>query len=102
MGWATEHIKNLSEGKTVQFRPKGNSMSGKIESGELVTVEPINWTQDGVDIGDIVLCKIHGRQYLHLIQAQQGMRFKIGNNKGYTNGWTSWKSIYGIVTKVEK
>ena len=55
MGWATEHIKNLNEGKTIKFRPKGNSMSGKIESGELVTVQPINWAQDGVDVGDIVL-----------------------------------------------
>lgn len=27
MGWADNHIKNLQEGKTVQFRPSGNSMS---------------------------------------------------------------------------
>jgi hypothetical protein len=33
-------------------------------------------------VGDIVLCRVGGRQYLHLILAIQGERFQIGNNRG--------------------
>jgi len=38
MGWATGHIEKLRAGETVSFRPRGNSMTGKIESGQLCTV----------------------------------------------------------------
>ena len=55
MGWATGYIKQLSEGKTVQFRPRGNSMSGRIENGQLVTVEPLGDRE--CEVGNIVLCK---------------------------------------------
>jgi hypothetical protein len=41
MGWATQYIAQLQEGETVQFRPRGNSMEGKISSGQLCTVEPV-------------------------------------------------------------
>ena len=40
MGWASHYIQKLQEGERVSFRPRGNSMSGKIESGQLVTLEP--------------------------------------------------------------
>jgi hypothetical protein len=30
MGWATKYIEQLLQGKQVQFRPRGNSMSGKV------------------------------------------------------------------------
>lgn len=40
MGWATQYIAMLRDGKTVQFRPRGNSMTGLIETGQLCTVEP--------------------------------------------------------------
>jgi len=62
----------------VQFRPRGNSMKGKIESGQLVTVEPVGDRQLQKD--DIGLCKVNGSQYLHLIKAIQGDRYQIGNN----------------------
>jgi hypothetical protein len=42
MAWATPYISKLKLGETVSFRPRGNSMQGKIESGQLCTVEPIN------------------------------------------------------------
>jgi hypothetical protein len=41
MSWATHYIAKLLQGETVQFRPRGDSMSGKIDSGQLVTVQPI-------------------------------------------------------------
>jgi hypothetical protein len=38
MGWASQYIDQLNSGNTVSFRPRGSSMSGKIESGQLCTV----------------------------------------------------------------
>jgi len=74
-------------------------MSGKIESGQLCTVVPIG-TED-LRVGDIVLCKVNGFQYLHLIKAIQGRRFQIGNNRGRINGWTGENGIYGKCVRVE-
>jgi len=99
MGWATGYIARLAEGETVQFRQRGNSMMGKIESGQLCTVVPVD--SGLLKVGDIVLCKVNGRQYLHLVKAIQGSRFQIGNNRGRINGWVSAKSIYGRCTQVE-
>ena len=99
MGWATHYIESLKAGETVSFRPRGNSMSGKIETGQLCTVEKVD--PDTLQVGDIVLCKVKGHEYLHLVKAIQGKRFKIGNNRGRINGWITSKSIYGKCVKVE-
>src|SRR5262249_49354089 len=85
MGWAARHIEKLRAGETVSFRPRGNSMSGKIESGQLCTVVPLD--PELLQVGDIVLCKVNGQEYLHLVKAIQGQRFQIGNNRGRINGW---------------
>jgi hypothetical protein len=98
MGWATELIAKLQAGQTVQFRPRGHSMKGKIESGQLCTVVP---AADELTVGDIVLCKVNGKQYLHVIKAVQGARYQIGNNRGRINGWVSRNSIYGKCVRVE-
>ncbi len=100
MGWATFHIEKLKRGETVQFRPRGNSMSGKIESGDLCTVVPAK--KEELDVGDIVLCKAGGAQYLHLIRAKQGDRYQIGNNRGRINGWVGLNGIFGRCVRVEK
>jgi len=97
MGWATKHIEDLKNGETVQFRPKGNSMKGKVDSGQLCTVEPVT----EVFKNDIVLCKVNGSQYLHIVKAVQGNRYQIGNNNGRINGWISKNSIYGKLIAVE-
>ena len=99
MGWASAYIESLRGGKSVAFRPRGNSMAGKIESGQLCTVEPVEPSTLGV--GDVVLCKINGREYLHLIKAIQGQRFQIGNNRGRINGWVSAGSIFGRCVRLE-
>ena len=98
MGWATAHIERLKQGKTVQFRPRGDSMRPRIESGQLCTVEPIDPATLKVD--DIVLCRVNGQQYLHLVKAIQGSRYLIGNNRGKTNGWVGSNCIYGRLTRV--
>ena len=50
---------------------------------------------------DIVLCKVHGAEYLHLVKAVQDGRFQIGNNKGRINGWIGANGIYGMCVRVE-
>jgi hypothetical protein len=99
MGWALGHIAKLNAGETVSFRPRGNSMTGKIESGQLCTVEPV--VHESLVVGDIVLCKVKGHEYLHLVKAIQGKRFLIGNNRGRLNGWITANSIYGRCVRVE-
>ena len=99
MSWATHHISKLQQGQTVQFRPRGHSMKGKIASGQLVTVEPLNDRK--LEPGNVVLCKVNGSQYLHLVKAVQGNRYQIGNNIGRINGWVTKSSIYGICVSVE-
>lgn len=100
MNWKL-HIENLQKGEQVSFRPKGNSMKGRIESGNLVTVSP-----DISDLkeGDAVLCKVKGNHYVHLIHAVKTVGDKkmylIGNNKGGTNGWVGINGIYGKVIAV--
>jgi hypothetical protein len=99
MGWATSHIARLKGGETVKFRPRGSSMAGRIESGQLVTVEPV-LDLASLALDEIVLCSVNGGQFLHIIKAKRGNgRFLIGNNRGGTNGWTS--SIFGRVIAVE-
>lgn len=97
MGWASTYIQQLKEGQTVKFRPKGNSMTGKINSGQLCTVEPAT----EYSVGDIALCKVNGQQYLHIVTAVQKNRYQISNNKGFVNGWTSANSMFGKCVKVE-
>jgi hypothetical protein len=99
MGWATPYIDKLKRGETVQFRPRGNSMAGKIESGQLCTVAPVK--VEDVAVGDIVLWKVNGFQYLHLIKAIQGRRLQIGNNRGRINGWIGEDGIYGKCVGIE-
>ena len=100
MGWATHYIARLKAGEVVKFRPRGSSMKGKIESGQLCTVEPIKELAS-LRVGDIVLCKVNGSEYLHLIKAIDGQRFQIGNNRGFINGWVGAASLFGVCAKVE-
>jgi hypothetical protein len=100
MGWADGHIKKLQAGETVQFRPRGNSMKGRVEDGELCTVAPVT-DPSMISAGDVVLCKVKGRQLVHLVKAVQGGRFQISNNRGFVNGWIGPHSIYGKLVKVE-
>jgi hypothetical protein len=100
MGWADGHIARLVQNETVQFRPRGNSMTGKIASGQLCTVAPLGG-EDVLAVGDIVLCRVKGNQYLHLVKAIQGDRFQIGNNRGGINGWITRRQIFGRLVAVE-
>lgn len=76
-------------------------MTGKISSGQLVTVAPIKDPETEVEKGDIVLCKVRGRVYLHLVTAVKAGQYQISNNHGFVNGWTSADNVYGKCVKVE-
>lgn len=97
MGWANGHIARLQTGNTVTFRPRGHSMTPLVKSGQLCTVEPVQVAD--VKVGDIVLCKVMGRDYLHLVKAVRDGLCQIGNNKGHINGWT--KAVYGRLVQVD-
>src|SRR5262249_15014400 len=99
MGWAKYYIEQLQAGATVKFRPRGNSTVGRIESGQLCTIEPV--AASALVVGDIVLCKVKGADYLHIIKAIDGARFQIGNNRGFINGWISAAAIFGRCIKIE-
>ncbi|MEP7290096.1 MAG: S24 family peptidase [Chloroflexota bacterium] len=99
MGWATFAIEALKRGETVNIKPHGQSMRGKVNDGDTVTLEPADPAK--LTVGDIVLVRVKGNILLHLIKAINGERFLIGNNRGGTNGWVGHNCIYGIATKVE-
>jgi hypothetical protein len=100
MSWAKFAIEALQRGETVQVRPRGHSMRGKINDGDLVTLEPCD--PGTLQPDDIVLVKVRARDYVHLIKAVNGKRFQIGNNRGHINGWVGPNCIYGKATKVER
>jgi hypothetical protein len=100
MGWADSFIARLALGEVVQFRPRGHSMTGKVDDGQLCTVGPLG--DHVLAVGDIVLCRVHGAQYLHLVKAIQGPRFQIGNNRGGINGWITRRQVFGRLIAVEQ
>lgn len=89
----------VSEGETLDFRPQGGSMRGLVESGSLVKVAPALCS--ALEPGDVVLVRVKGAIYLHLVKARQGERLLIGNNKGGTNGWVKDSKAVGICVSVE-
>lgn len=75
-------------------------MTPYIESGQLVTVEPLSQTIIPV-IDDIVLARVHGRDYLHFVTAVKvvgGTRiYQVGNARTRINGWAS--EVYGVACR---
>jgi len=74
-------------------------MKGRIESGHLCTVMPVDCST--LSVGDIVLCKVHGNEYPHIVKAINGARFQIGNNRGLMNGWIGAIGILGKCIRVD-
>jgi phage repressor protein C with HTH and peptisase S24 domain len=105
MGFYTSYIEALQRGEQVSFRPSGNSMTPRIHSRDLVTIQPIP-DHTTIREGDAVLCKVNGNIYVHKVYAIDGrapeLRFQIGNNHGHINGWTWQQHVYGKLIKVEK
>lgn len=92
-----EIVQELSEGRSVTLRPKGNSMTPIIKSGQRIVLAPVD-SQD-VRVGDAVLAKVKGRYFIHKVTAiGDDGRFQISNNHGHVNGWS--RQVYGRVTEI--
>lgn len=89
----------LREGYMCRVVGVGNSMTPILKSRQPVICEPVT---DDTELSkrDIVLCKVRGRYYLHLIHAIRGGQYLIGNNHGHMNGWVSRQNIFGKVVEI--
>lgn len=100
-------LKTLQEKGEVIWKPKGNSMTPKIDSGDQVKV--ITCSTLAYRIGDAVYAKVKGNYYLHLLTAIDtsagtgyNARYQISNNHGHVNGWTDAKNMFGICVQVKE
>ena len=92
---------------TVTAVAKGNSMSKYIKNGSRVGIKKYNKNKHKLNIGNIVLCKIKGNIYLHLIGAirtnkKSRKRYRIESQSGHVNGWIGDDNIAGILVKTIK
>lgn len=71
-------------------------MTPRIKSKQSITLAPI----DRIKVGDVVLAKVAGRHYIHLVTALRGDQVQISNNHSKINGWTHRSKVYGRVIDV--
>ena len=98
MGWVNDAVNELKAGRRVQIRPQGGSMRGRINSGQLVTLEPVDPAI--VVPGDIVLVPWKGNYLLHLVTRAMPDELEIGNTLGKINGCVPRPSVIAKVTAV--
>ncbi|MEV7774618.1 S26 family signal peptidase [Kitasatospora sp. NPDC086791] len=91
----------VAGGATVEFRPSGSSMVPLIRSRQPVRVAPVDPAR--LAPGDIVLARVAGTVYLHLVSAVDPARrrVQISNNRGRVNGWTGHDRVFGICVAVD-
>ncbi len=98
--WATVAFESLVRGESVQVRPRGHSMRGRIDDGALVTLEPCR--ADELVVGDIVLARVRSwLLVLHQVIGIESGRFQIGTVAGRSDGWVSAADIFGRVVAVQ-
>ncbi len=74
-------------------------MRGRIESGQIVTLTPIDPAE--VQVDDAVLVAWKGGFLLHLVKEVKNEQLLIGNNIGKINGWVPVSAVLGKVIAVE-
>lgn len=91
----------VAAGETVEFRPAGDSMVPLIRSRQQVRVAPVDPAR--LAVGDIVLARVAGTVYLHLVSAVDSARrrVQISNNRGRVNGWTGHDRVFGLCVAVD-
>jgi len=99
MGWVKDAIQALEEDGICQIRPFGGSMRGRIESGQLVTIEAIDG--EDVQVDDAIFVKWKNNYLLHIAKEIKDKEILIGNNVGKINGWISLEDVLGRVVAVE-
>jgi len=99
MSWVKEALESLKHDGKAQIRPMGGSMRGRIESGQLVTLQNSNFTD--VEINDVIFIHWKGNYLLHLIIDKKNNELLIGNNVGKINGWIPAEAVIAKVILVE-
>jgi hypothetical protein len=100
MSWVKEARTKLQSGEAARVRPIGGSMRGRVESGQLVTIVPV---QPGdVQPGDVVFLEWKGNYLLHLVVEVELGRVLIGNSLGKINGWAPGAAVLGKVVAIEE
>ncbi|MDX3538553.1 S24/S26 family peptidase [Streptomyces sp. MB09-01] len=101
MGMLDTQADRIGRGETVEFRPTGGSMVPLVHSRQRVLVAPADPAL--VEVGDIVLARVSGTVYLHLVSAVDlpRRRVQISNNHGRVNGWTGHDRVLGICLAVD-
>ncbi|MFF3020994.1 S26 family signal peptidase [Streptomyces sp. NPDC057939] len=91
----------VAGGATVEFRPSGSSMVPLIRSRQRVVVAPVDPAR--LEVGDIVLARVAGTVYLHLVSSVDRTRgrVRISNNRGRVNGWTGHDRVFGICLAID-
>lgn len=79
--WAELAVQALRQGQCVQVQPRGHSMQGRVNDGDVVTLAPCD--ANNLQVNDIVLVQVPGRRYshvvLHLILQAEPQHFLIGS-----------------------
>jgi signal peptidase I len=93
-------LETLLEKGEVSFKPHGNSMTPKMNSGDQVVVKKV--PASACRVGDAVYAKVKGTHYLHLLSAIDAThnRYQISNNHGHVNGWVNADAVYGVCVQV--
>ncbi|HEY0073343.1 MAG TPA: S24/S26 family peptidase [Abditibacteriaceae bacterium] len=90
-------------GETIEIKPQGGSMTGRINNGDTVTLSPCNVSELKTD--DIVLVRIRGRRFQHIVLHQilqcDGKRFLIGSFQGRVDGWVQANDIFGKAIEIK-
>jgi len=93
MNW-TQLKQDLLKNKIVKARLFGNSMTPKINDGDLVILDA---NCKDLAKNDVVFCKVGRNYHVHLITAIRNDRYQISNNKGHVNGWIGKNNIFAKV-----
>ena len=92
-------LERLRNGETVEnYKESGNSMAPIIRHREPVTLSPVR--PKLLEAGDIVLAKVRGNFYTHLVGAVRGNEVQIKNNRGRVNGWTPLSQVVAIISAI--
>ena len=98
--WATVAHQALTQGQSVQVRPCGHSMRGRINDGDLVTLAPCR--PEELTAGDMVLARARGwLLVLHQILDREPGRLLIGTTAGRPDGWVSPSEVFARVVHVQ-
>jgi len=75
MGMLDAAAGRVAAGATVEVRPSGSSMVPLIRSRQRVIVAPVDPAK--LEVGDIVLARVAGTVYLHLVSAVDQARKRV-------------------------